>query len=146
MLHPFKRIRRERYSINDVCQMTGLTRTAIIRTEQGLYNRPPERVMALMREMSGLNSDELMEQYIEWQRLHRLESASVLIAASHRAHNFNQLMHLAFPRESQVGRAKKLCVHQSTLARYESGSILEMPEQIKEALRDCGVLGFEDAA
>ena len=140
MMHPFKVIRRQKYSINDICQITGLTRTAVIRTEQGLYSRPPDRYLSLLREMSGLNSDELMEQYIEWQRLHRLESAAVLQAAYNRHPvNFNALMHLAFPRESQVGRAKRLCVHQSTLARYEAGRYLEMPEQIKEALRDCGI-------
>lgn len=153
-MHPFKEIRTggiRRYSINDVAEITGITRTAIIRTEQGLYSTPPESLIDLYMDISGCSRTELLKKYEAWQKWKRKQGSAALIKALHpfidngwhysllNTHPFAYYLKIAFPTESQVGRAKRLCVHQSTLMRYEGNLGPHMPAQIEVALRDAGL-------
>ncbi len=151
MPHPFKEIRvdaQPRLSVNRLAELTDLTRWAIIRTEQGLYSAPLDSILVVLGEASGKTSQELIASYTRWQKWKRRQSSADVLRALHyfAAKDWNvigppfvKFCAVAFPDESQIGRAKKLCVHPYTLRRYETEIQEAMPEQIVVALGDAGL-------
>lgn len=146
-VHPFKLIRHSlepRMTIKQLAYEAMVEPLIVIRTEQGLFSEPPEGILLSLSVASFVSQTDLVTQYKDWQRRQRWINGKALIKVPApvglgvSAPIYEYLRH-AWPDLGLQGRAKKLCVHHSTLMRYEQGLQPFMPGQLAIALSHAGV-------
>jgi hypothetical protein len=123
--NPVKSYRQQMgYSINELSEQSGISRSVIIRAEQGCYAAIPYRLH------SYLVSRE--KRHLSYGKLPRRLPA--FYAGIHPFIHWRDQVNL---RRIEV--AKYFCVHLSTLARFENNIAQQtVPDQLIEALLDSG--------
>jgi transcriptional regulator with XRE-family HTH domain len=79
-MNPVKRERKRLgLTIEDMCARGGFSKTFIIKSEQGAYDKPSERLLAFFRGRSSrFDSADFIRKYRDWQALHRKENYGLL--------------------------------------------------------------------
>lgn len=129
-----------------------ITRGAVLRYEQGLYEHPSDRIVAFLAHATGTPQTTIIHDYLAWQRHQRSYYADAFNFAlgavmGHRArwdggaeetfvpyeiflHATMSAVGLAY---SRVGFAKLLAIHPDTVAKFEEGV---MTDSFRAALLD----------
>lgn len=145
--YPFENpLKRERLlrslTLEALALKTGVSRMTIIRTEQGLYNVPSDRLLTFLSPDSAVRRTGLQAEYQVWRKGRREASYGVLPDAGGfnaiEAHPFVAWRESAALNQNQV--AKAFCIHRATLYKFESQPHLlnDVPEDILEALIQSG--------
>jgi transcriptional regulator with XRE-family HTH domain len=160
--NPFRWLRlNANLTLNELCELTGVSKQAMIRLEQGTYAEPIERVMEFwLTNASRYNQDtdyvELTNKYERYKAVMRKRHSRIfgsmpVLDAFHRRidkHPFVTLRSLWQNPETQqvLGTmnvtecSKLLCIPQSVLDHFQNKVARQqtVPQPLLEALRDNG--------
>lgn len=134
-MNPLKEARlQQNMTQADLAQRANISVNAVIKYEQGLYEKPSTKII----EALGEDPYALAINYENWRKDHlrnnawRFSNASLalLSGAKHPLTTFR----IAIDCPSQAELAKWLCMHQATISKYESGTCRELPNQLRAAL------------
>ena len=144
---------RKKYTVQGLADKTGLSKQAIIRTEQAVYPVPPVGLLDFWLKQ-GYNYKKLMDEYGDYQlnirqRHHKLFGEPILDLECYKDKHPNQVLRLNWtnPDGTPVGyvmnvteQAKLLCVSQSVLNYFENSVKQQhsVPMPLSSALRDAG--------
>ena len=132
-----------------LARMAGITRLAVMRTEQGIFSRiPPALISALLskvmvtQEGDALTSDEEINlAYHKFQReVRRANYGALTETLPEEIRGVSPLIHwrLKSGLASQMGLCRKFCIHPASVAQFESGLQKKLPDQVLEALLEAG--------
>jgi hypothetical protein len=147
-INPYRQA-REDLGISQVrlSKLSGVTRTVILRTEQGMYSHPPVAIRsALHGEGAQIPSE---QDYLVWQYEQRqLQSAWVNqswdVPEFTSQHPLVVWRKAVCPVDSQMGFCRLLCVHPNSLRVYESGTQTTMPTMLRTALIQANFLQYAE--
>lgn len=149
--NPFRKFRAElgltQLEFGNRC---GVSKHAVLRLEQGMYDQPLPSVMELLI-ANGYDDYEVKQEYVEFQKQTRELTPRLL------GHSFNMrlagcpvgihpLSHLRHTQGlNQTQFAKMLCISQTVVNNFETKVANQhtVPEQIINALHDNGYTGIE---
>lgn len=148
MENPLRSLRRRQgWTQRELAEFSGVTRHAVLRTEQGVYALPPPAILsAISQRLPDSSVPYLEEAYRRWQTQQR-----ILV----RAHLFSDAP--GIPREatsseflnyriftlgltSRMEFCRLFCVHPAVVEKYEKRQQLSMPDQLQQALSEAGLL------
>lgn len=137
-LNPYKRERLAlKVTQEQVAEACDITRLAVIRNEQGLFEQPlPAITTCRVFDFSGLE-DEYTKWVISQRALLQLELLEVSISGS--ISPFEQLCREWFSSRSRQSFARGLLVHPVSLVGYCDGTQAKLPNQIGQALKQAGL-------
>lgn len=118
----------------------------LIWVEQGLYNAPNPKVCQFWVQREVASEQEIKAAYSQWQ-IEKRQSNSTIQMVNHpvlvpvvkrgmSASPFALWRRAVSGSLSQLGFCQALCVHLSSVQRYELAKQREMPEQLFAALED----------
>jgi hypothetical protein len=115
----------------------GVSGAFIMKNEQGLYYHPATSLVRILCQRHGIREDFVVEEYVNWQKLHRFSAGSnapVAEALNRSVKNWAELRNRV--NRSLQGFCRDLCVHPSQMAIFEKrpGAL---PFWLEEALLDC---------
>lgn len=131
-------------------EIAGVTRHAVIRTEQGVYALPPPAILSVfLRRFPGESILTLETVYVAWVEETRRHNASkylnreppVTLVSGDMAGVDFLLWRLNTMRiTSRMEFCRLFCVHPAVVEKYEKGQQKHMPDQLQHALYDVGLL------
>lgn len=142
--NPFRRLRLELdISQHELGKRAGLSKHAVLRSEQGMYDRPLPTLLLFFSREFNISEVELVKEYTEFQIATREDNARLLGDISHYLDCKPTYAHpLTYLRRMQgmnlTVLAKRLCISQSVLDTFEKRPINQhtVPEQLIVALQD----------
>lgn len=140
-INPFKDIRqRANLSQYELARRAGVTKHAVLRLEQGMFNDPLPTLVAYFTNTFNVSRTSLVRQYEAFQIETRENNARLL---GDLLQTVPQGVHpLTYLREkagfNPTSLAKALCLSQSTIGYFEKRPISQhtVPEQLIKALHD----------
>jgi DNA-binding transcriptional regulator YiaG len=151
MTNPLKELRLERgWTQEDLAGFAGVTRHAVLRTEQGVYALPPPAILSVFQQRTELSMLTMERQYVDWVKWTRRHTGLKLSSkASKQAVSvmsgpefLTWRYGLGITRRMEFCRL--FCVHPAVVEKYEKGQQHKMPDQLREALFDAGMLSHND--
>jgi DNA-binding XRE family transcriptional regulator len=144
--NPFRRFRTELgLSQKDFAKKCGVSKHAVLRLEQGMYDRPLPAVMQYIVENSDLSYYALVADYEDFQKAVSSESELIFGPMALNLMNCPRGTHpLTFLRNkygyNQTSLAKALCISQTVVNNFEAKYVTQhtVPRQLLDALRDNG--------
>jgi transcriptional regulator with XRE-family HTH domain len=145
VINPVKQFRVSRgWSIKEMSEQAGVSVSTVTRTEQGCYNEIPPRLLGF------ISSDYLSVGLVrsDFRRFKASQRDSVLVnrekrggflnVTDPRVWNTNPFVwwRLINGWNSRLSFCKDMCLHPSTVKRYDDGTAVRMPEDIQIALTD----------
>lgn len=132
--------------VSTFASRAGVSDKTVVRTEQGTYRKiPGAMVHALERLDPRYTAGRLQAEYSEYVTAYRKYSQTVQPFAFHYPYIPKVESHpLTWHRtqsgygQSILGFCTAFCLHPSTVRRFEAGKTFEVPEQLREWLRDTG--------
>jgi transcriptional regulator with XRE-family HTH domain len=136
----------------------GTSRTYIIRLEQGCYTSPGEKLTRFASEALQIPMEEVNQRYERFQKEKRRETANRLnlmpISVSGRVTSSTPVgtkikpvnFHEIFKNwretywHSIVNFSDQMCVHPSSVEKYENGALKSMPIILRRALEELNLL------
>lgn len=143
------------WSLSKLSREIGVSESTIIRTEQGLYNDIPPRILYYLADRF-LSPGSVAAQYSRFQisRRHQLylhgrlelnfRKALTILCEKYPERNpfllWRESAGVKGPGyKSRLAFCKDLCLHPSTVKRYEDGLAERMPDSMRNALMDVRV-------
>lgn len=142
-IHPFKAL-REHHNITQeqLANAAGTTSQSILRYEQGLYEKPSEKIIDALVKLSGVAAPKLLLRYEYWRLAHQERAAPVFAANRPLLVKAGEHPFVTFRSslgyESRMAFCKLLAIHPSVVAEYEKGNQKHIPRMIKNALINGG--------
>lgn len=143
-INPFRRLRlSEDLSQHELGKRAGLSKHAVLRSEQGMYDKPLPSLVAYFTEHFDITPSQLNHQYSEFQIATREENArllgdifNLLDSKPSHAHPLTYLRRIQGMNLTEL--AKRLCISQSVLDTFEKKPINQhtVPTQLVVALQD----------
>lgn len=130
----------------DLADMAGITRHAVLRTEQGVYALPPPSILSVFTSrLPHLNTLALEESYRIWQTKARRRAGLLfpdapLVSPDATGRQFLNWRTFSLGITSRMELCRLLCVHPAVVEKYEKGQQHSMPDQLFQALRESGLL------
>lgn len=156
--NPFKIIRlQHNYSQYDISRMAKISKHAVLRLEQGMYESPLPTLVNFYVHQFKVSRAQLLSDYEDFQFETRKETgrflgaiSNLLSAVGPEHHPLTYLRELKGLNPTEV--AKRLCISQSAVVYFERRSIHQhtVPAQLLNALSDAGytpaeLKAFEEA-
>lgn len=144
--NPFRKFRNELgLSQTAFGKNAGVSKHAILRLEQGMYDKPLPSVVEYVTSISDLTHYQLSEQYAHYQRAVRNEEPMIFGSMNLRLQSCPRKVHpLTYLRElqnlNQTELCKRLCISQTVINNFELKWQTQhtVPKQLLDALRDNG--------
>lgn len=144
--NPFRKFRTELgISQTEFGKLCGVSKHAILRLEQGAYDRPLPAVMDYILGVSDISAYSLVDDYEEFQKAVRQQDPLIfgpmalsLMNKPRRAHPLTYLRNLQHLNQTEL--AKKLCISQTVINNFEIKYTTQhtVPKQLLQALKDNG--------
>lgn len=148
-VNPVSQLRiKNKWSLEECAVEIGVSPSTIIRTEQGLYNDIPPRIFRYLSDRT-LSPGTVTYDYHRWQNSRRMQtlngkdvspfiffkqSLSSLIQQEPETNPILLWRFYVLGYESRLAFCRDLCLHPSTIKRYEDGVAERMPESLISAL------------
>jgi DNA-binding XRE family transcriptional regulator len=144
--NPFRKFRTELgISQTEFAKRAGVSKHAILRLEQGMYDKPLPSVVEYVTSQSDLTNYSLLKDYEYFQQATRQDNELIFGAMALRLMNCPVGTHpLTYLRDlqglNQTELAKRLCISQTVINNFESKPATQhtVPLQLLHALRDNG--------
>lgn len=150
------------HSSTSLAKKLGVSRQYISRLEQGLYDKPNDKLLSWATEQLNkhlaedkqTNNEAVQQLYREWQWMHRESSKMshiirpLEITEYHKARQPNVMYYYKIFAEwrsdywiSTHAFCVDFCLHPSPVVDYEEGNTRSMPTSLKEVMGKLGLLG-----
>lgn len=145
-------------SISQLANRINVSESTVIRTEQGLYHAIPPRILTFLDNSSEfLSRGSIISQYARFQASIRNRSflserfsrnVGALLAKT--VKNFPEknpallLRKNVLEYDSRLKFCQALCLHPSTIKRFEDGLALSVPEQMRDVFINHGFMNLID--
>lgn len=141
--NPFRRLRaKEGISQYELAARAGVSKHAILRLEQGMYDKPLPTVLDYFLENFRVSEKDLLSDYSDFQIAVREENARLLGDIANLIDLPVGTHPLTFLREhaqlNLTELAKKLCISQTVVFNFENRAVTQhsVPSQLIHALHD----------
>lgn len=130
----------------DLAEFAGVTRHAVLRTEQGVYSLPPPAILSVFSQrLPGTSIPYLEEEYRRWQSIARRRAGIQypdvpLVFRDSTGQQFLNWRLFSLGMTSRMEFCRVFCVHPAVVEKYEKGQQHQMPDQLEQALREAGLL------
>lgn len=134
------------WSQAELAEFAGITRHAVLRTEQGVYSLPPPAILSVFSQrIPGSSIPYLEKAYTEWQTKKRrcagiLFPDAPLVALSATSSEFLNWRTFSLGMTSRMEFCRVFCVHPAVVEKYEKRKQFHMPDQLATALKEAGLL------
>lgn len=146
-LNPLKALRLSAgWTQQELADFGGITRHAVLRTEQGVYALPPPAILSVFSQrLPGSSIPYLETEYKAWQRRMRQATSRLMpdapgISGAATSSQFRDWRIFTLGISSRMEFCRLFCVHPAVVEKYEKGQQARMPDQLQEALTDAGLL------
>ena len=144
IINPFRRLRlREGLSQQELAKRAGLSKHAVLRSEQGMYDKPLPNLVAYFTENFNVSAHQITTEYSEFQIATREKNTRLLGDISDLLDSKPTHSHpLTYLRRIQglnlTELAKQLCISQSVVDTFEKKPVNQhtVPTQLVVALQD----------
>lgn len=144
--NPFRKFRTELgISQTEFGKLCGVSKHAILRLEQGAYDRPLPAVMDYILSVSDILPYTLVDDYHDYQKAVRQQDPLIfgnmalnLMNKPRRQHPLTYLRNLQNLNQTEL--AKQLCISQTVINNFELKYMTQhtVPKQLLQALEDNG--------
>lgn len=144
IINPFRRLRlAEGLSQTDLAKRAGLSKHAVLRSEQGMYDKPLPSLVSYFTENHNVSHASINSEYAEFQIAKREANSRLLGDITHlldskpsHAHPLTYLRRIQGMNLTEL--AKRLCISQSVLDTFEKKPVNQhtVPTQLIVALQD----------
>lgn len=143
-MNPFKKL-REQHNITQetLARVAGVTTQSILRYEQGLYEKPSDKIVNALSSLTGAKPPVLKLKYEIWRRFQQERASPIFVVIRPLQLKPGEHPFITFRTNqgyaSRMAFCKLLAIHPSVVADYEKGRQKHMPRMIKQALinADC---------
>jgi hypothetical protein len=148
-MNPIKELRRKHnLTQRSLAEQAGISPTAVLRYEQGLYEQISEKIVDALAEHEPNCRMYIRASYLEWRFNHQKEAtkyfnplpALAVLSDEHPFVTFRRsITTRAVGKDSRVSFCILLAIHPSVVLDYEAGKQEHMPNLIQQALANAGV-------
>lgn len=132
------------FTQEQVANQTGMTRLAVLRYEQYLYEELSSKLVSFYAKQTDRDLSDIQSQYHQERLMVQYEANQIIlepypslriIGGEHPFTTFRRtLTYRAVGEDSRMAFCKLLALHPSTVAEYEAAKLRSLPSAIRSAL------------
>lgn len=149
MENPIRSLRRSfNLTQRSLAEQAGISPTAVLRYEQGLYEEVSGKIVTALAEHDPIEAARIPSKYRSWRNAHQVAAhkffeplpALAVLSDEHPFVTFRRsITTRAVGKDSRISFCILLAIHPSVVLDYEAGKQEHMPNLIQQALINAGV-------